>query len=130
MLLSDNIRVVYRKEKHFCFEFARFFRKLRFMSTGENGCRSFKLSAVRFSQQATGIVRNDPNQPILEPFTLMPGPIVDAMTQLLMYCPFAAAGLALIIAPISVLKFSESFSEPKEAFPMGQWMMFVLSRRY
>ena len=32
---------------------------------------------------------------------LMPGPMVDAVTQDLMYWPFAAAGLALMIAPMS-----------------------------
>ena len=47
-----------------------------------------------------------------------------------MYWPFAAAGFALMIAPISVSKFSCSFSAPKEALPIGQWMMLVLSRRY
>ena len=34
---------------------------------------------------------------------LMPGPMVDAVTQDLMYWPFAAAGLALMIAPMSAL---------------------------
>ena len=32
---------------------------------------------------------------------LTPGPIVEAVTQLRMYWPFAAAGLALMMAPIS-----------------------------
>ena len=36
----------------------------------------------------------------------MPGPIVEATVQLLTYWPFAAAGFALMIAPIRVLKFS------------------------
>ena len=30
-----------------------------------------------------------------------PGPIVDAVTQVRMYWPFAAAGFALMMAPIS-----------------------------
>ncbi len=34
---------------------------------------------------------------------LMPGPMVDAVTQDLMYWPFEAAGLALMIAPMSAL---------------------------
>ena len=34
---------------------------------------------------------------------LMPGPMVVAVTQDLMYWPFAAAGLALMIAPMSAL---------------------------
>ncbi len=40
---------------------------------------------------------------ILWAFTLTPGPIVEAVTQLLMYWPFAAAGLALMMASIRVL---------------------------
>ena len=32
---------------------------------------------------------------------LMPGPMVDAVTQDLIYWPFEAAGLALMIAPMS-----------------------------
>ena len=59
-----------------------------------------------------------------------PGPMVEAHTQERMYCPFAAEGLALTMAPIRALKFSVSFSAPKETLPMGQWMMLVLSRRY
>ena len=34
---------------------------------------------------------------------LMPGPMEDAVTQLLMYCPFAAAGFALIMAFMRVV---------------------------
>ena len=34
---------------------------------------------------------------------LMPGPMVDAVTQDLIYWPFEAAGLALMIAPMSAL---------------------------
>ena len=34
---------------------------------------------------------------------LMPGPMVVAVTQDLMYWPFEAAGLALMIAPMSAL---------------------------
>ena len=33
--------------------------------------------------------------------TLMPGPMVEAVTQLRMYWPLAAAGLAFTMAPIS-----------------------------
>ena len=33
----------------------------------------------------------------------MPGPMVDAVTQDLIYWPFEAAGLALMIAPMSAL---------------------------
>ena len=36
----------------------------------------------------------------------------------------------MIIAPIRVEKFSFSLSAPKEALPIGQWMIFVLSKRY
>lgn len=61
---------------------------------------------------------------------LMPGPIVGAMTQDLTYWPLAAAGFALTIASIKVSKFSCSFCTPKEALPIGQWMILVLSRRY
>ena len=50
----------------------------------------------------------------------MPGPMVEATTQDLIYWPFAEAGFAFTIAPIRVSKFSESFSAPKEAFPIGQ----------
>ena len=39
----------------------------------------------------------------------MPGPMVLATVQLLIYWPFAAAGFALMTAPISALKFSASF---------------------
>ena len=46
--------------------------------------------------------------------------MVDAATQDLIYWPFAAAGFALMIAPMSALKFSVSFSGPKETLPMGQ----------
>ena len=66
----------------------------------------------------------------LAPLTFTPGPMVEATTQLLIYWPLAAAGLALMIAPIRAVKFSVSFSAPKETLPMGQWMMLVLSRRY
>ena len=39
----------------------------------------------------------------LDVFIFTPGPMVDAVTQDLMYWPFAAAGLALMIAPMSAL---------------------------
>ena len=61
---------------------------------------------------------------------MTPGPMVEAATQDLIYWPLEAAGLALMIAPMRALKFSASFSGPKETLPMGQWMMLVLSRRY
>ena len=44
--------------------------------------------------------------PYLAVFTLMPGPMVVVRTQDFRYWPFAAAGFALTIAPISVSKFS------------------------
>ena len=62
--------------------------------------------------------------------TFTPGPIVEAVTQLRIYWPLAAAGFALIIAPMRVLKLSVSLSAPKETLPMGQWIILVLSRRY
>jgi hypothetical protein len=40
----------------------------------------------------------------------MPGPMVEATTQLRIYWPFAEAGFALTMAPMMVLKFSVSFS--------------------
>ena len=50
---------------------------------------------------------------------------------LLIYWPFAAAGFALTMASISNVTGSRcSFSAPKDALPMGTWMMLVLSRRY
>ena len=52
--------------------------------------------------------------------TRMPGPMVEATTQLLIYWPLAAAGFALTTAPSSVLKLSSSFSGPKDTLPMGQ----------
>ena len=64
--------------------------------------------------------RSNLDQPNFAPLILMPGPIVDAITQDLMYWPFAAAGFALMIALSRVEKFSPSFSAPKEALPMGQ----------
>ena len=56
--------------------------------------------------------------------------MVEATTQERIYWPLAAAGLALMIAPMSASKLSCSFSVPKDALPIGQWMMLVLSRRY
>ena len=52
--------------------------------------------------------------------TLMPGPMVEAVTQLFTYWPLAAAGLALMIAPMRVLKLSFSLSAPKDTLPIGQ----------
>jgi hypothetical protein len=52
--------------------------------------------------------------------TFMPGPMVEAITQERIYCPFAEAGLALIKAERSVSKFSFSFSAPNEILPIGQ----------
>ena len=56
----------------------------------------------------------------LSALIFMPGPIVDAVTQLLMYWPFAAAGFALFTASSSVWKLSTSFSLPNETLPIGQ----------
>ena len=56
----------------------------------------------------------------------MPGPMVEATTQDLIYWPLAAAGFALTIASIKASRFCWSFSGPKLALPMGQWMMFGL----
>ena len=61
---------------------------------------------------------------------LIPGPIVSATAQERIYWPFVAAGFAFTMASSSALKFSASFCVPKDALPIGQWMMFVLSRRY
>ncbi len=52
--------------------------------------------------------------------TFTPGPMVDATTQERTYWPFAAAGLARRTAPTNALKFSWSFSAPKDTFPIGQ----------
>ena len=50
---------------------------------------------------------------------LTPGPIVEVSVALLMYCPLAAAGFALMMASINVWKFSFNCSSVKEAFPIG-----------
>ena len=52
------------------------------------------------------------------PLILIPGPMVELNTMLLMYVPFEAAGFALIIASIRAVKFSSSFSLPKLFLPM------------
>ena len=57
---------------------------------------------------------------IFAAFNLIPGPIDEAMVALLIYCPFAAAGFALISAPMRVLRLSESCSSVKLFFPIGQ----------
>ena len=56
--------------------------------------------------------------------------MVVATVALLKYWPLAAAGLALAMASRTVSRLVISFSAPKEALPMGTWMMFCLSRRY
>ena len=43
----------------------------------------------------------------------------DKVVALLMYCPLAAAGFALMMASINVWKFSFNCSSVKEAFPIG-----------
>ena len=64
--------------------------------------------------------------PYLEVLTFTPGPMVEATTQDLIYWPLAAAGFALTMASIKASRFCWSFSGPKLALPMGQWMMFGL----
>lgn len=51
--------------------------------------------------------------------TLSPGPIVLEIDTLLIYCPFAAAGLALTIASNITLKLSKSFSAPNDFLPIA-----------
>ena len=51
--------------------------------------------------------------------TLTPGPIVEVRVTLFKYCPLTAAGLALMIASISVWKLSANCSSVKEALPIG-----------
>ena len=55
---------------------------------------------------------------------------MEATVALLIYWPFAAAGFAFTMASMTVFRLSPSFSAPKEALPMGTWMMLALSRRY
>src|SRR5699024_3962467 len=62
--------------------------------------------------------------------TFTPGPIVDVRVTLFRYWPLTAAGLAVLIASISVWKLSANCSSVKEALPIGTWMMFVLSSLY
>ena len=59
-----------------------------------------------------------------------PGPIVEAITTLLRYCPLAADGFAFTIASIKVWKFSSNCSSVKEAFPTGTWIILALSSLY
>ncbi len=59
-----------------------------------------------------------------------PGPMVVASTAALDILALGGAGRARTMAPISVSKFSLSFSGPKETLPIGQWMMLVLSSLY
>ena len=55
---------------------------------------------------------------------------MEATTAALDIGALGGGGLGFRMAPMRVLKFSPSFSAPKETLPMGQWMMLVLSRRY
>ena len=61
-----------------------------------------------------------PNYTSLAPLTLTPGPMVAATVQLLIYWPLAAAGLALMMAPMRAAKFSLSFSGPNDRYRMGK----------
>src|SRR5699024_4693408 len=67
---------------------------------------------------------------ILTTFTFTPGPMVGAKVMLLKYCPFRLLGRALLMASIRVWKLSANCSSVKEAFPIGTWIMFVLSNLY
>src|SRR5271165_3725311 len=55
--------------------------------------------------------------------------MVDEITTLFTYWPFAVAGFALIILDISACALSVSFWASNETLPTGQWMMPVLSTR-
>src|SRR5690606_36567755 len=61
--------------------------------------------------------------------TRTPGPIVDEMTTLLMYTPFAAAGLARLRVSISAIRFSSSLFDSKDTLPIGACTIPALSRR-
>ena len=62
--------------------------------------------------------------------TLIPGPIAVVIVTDLIYFPFAAAGLAFIIASIKTSKFSWSFSFPNDFLPITKCATFPLSNLY
>ena len=72
-------------------------------------------------------LRDNVNSYLVNPsgLILIPGPMVVEITTLRRYWPFAAAGRALMTASISAFMFSEIFSLPKEALPIGTCTMLV-----
>ena len=87
-------------------------------STPDGDCQAFFNSEYvpegKFCQE----YQTEP--PILAGLILTEGPMVVVTAQDLIYWPLAAAGFALMIAPIRASKFSWILSVPKETLPMGQ----------
>ena len=89
-----------------------------FLPSGRVRRVSFLFSPKHKKGQRPFLMQN-PLYTNRSPLSLIPGPIVEEITTLRRYVPFAVAGLARTTAPISAMMLSRSFSSSKDTLPTG-----------